>query len=119
MDRDLRRHLRDFHEVPESEVDDMLMERDALQGGQFWLGGMDEPFFEPETPDPFQTYQGPIIPNDDQDMKPIDPRLISMDNPFDLHKMSLLDAEEAELDKEMGLDELKTWNAQNGLPYGA
>ncbi|PSN69976.1 hypothetical protein BS50DRAFT_547776 [Corynespora cassiicola Philippines] len=43
MDRDLRRHLRSsVHNLSEEAVEEMIRDRDAISGGQFWIGGLDE-----------------------------------------------------------------------------
>ncbi|KAF2192769.1 hypothetical protein K469DRAFT_481390, partial [Zopfia rhizophila CBS 207.26] len=41
-DYDLRQHLRAAHHLLPETIDEMVMERDALQGGHFWVGGYEE-----------------------------------------------------------------------------
>lgn len=42
-DRDLRRHLRSpQHALADAHIDELLLERDAVAGGQFWIGGLDD-----------------------------------------------------------------------------
>ena len=40
-DYDLEVHLKTAHWLPEEEIKGMIAERDALQGGPFWIGGED------------------------------------------------------------------------------
>ncbi|CAI6335889.1 unnamed protein product [Periconia digitata] len=58
-DRDLRRHLRSpLHKLSDSQIDELILERDAATGGQFWIGGLDHPFHDsgllsyPDSTDP-------------------------------------------------------------------
>lgn len=127
---DLKRHLVAVHEWNDDELNDSIIERDALSGGQFWIGGRDQPVFEsaessiPQTPDPLMLppnpyqngFKSPFLSTDLEDMKPIDPRLSGEHIPFESLKLSLVDEEEASMDEEMGLSELQTWNALHGLP---
>ncbi|CAO2657449.1 Nn.00g035750.m01.CDS01 [Neocucurbitaria sp. VM-36] len=124
MDRDLRRHLRAAHNIPEDEVEEMIQERDAMTGGQFWIGGLDESMnmFEstepsmPQTPAPFFTDDGvPLMSNVDGQPKSIHPHFGFFDQQFD--HLSLLN-EEAEMDMAMGLANLApASNVQEGLQW--
>jgi uncharacterized Zn-finger protein len=130
---DLKRHLAAVHELNDVELNEAIIERDALAGGQFWIGGRDMPVFDsadssiPQTPDPLMLppnpYQddlkSPYLSTQMEDTKPIDPRLTGEQipfEPFESFKLSLVDEEEAAMDEEMGLGELQTWNALHGLP---
>jgi general transcription factor IIIA len=128
MDRDLRRHLSSTHKMSDVEIEEKIIERDALQGGPFWIGGMDgaelamlestEPSV-PQTPDLFADEEEKpsmrsFMRKDDQDFKPIDPMLLG--DPLDPFSLSLYDADEAAMDKEMGLGALETYDIQHGLP---
>jgi len=110
MDRDLRRHLRAEHNISEDEVEEMIQERDAVSGGQFWIGGFDDSMnmFDsatpsmPETPAPyFIEGTAPMLPY--PDTKNTDLPHGFFDQQFD--HLSLLN-EEAELDTQMGLGNL-------------
>ena len=121
MDRDLRRHLRSAHAVPEDEIAEMIQERDAMSGGQFWIGGFDEQMnmFEstepsmPQTPLPhFMSGGVPLQYGVDQP-KSIDPQFSFFDPQFDDN--SWLN-EEAEMDMAMGLNGLPAaMDVQEGL----
>ncbi|KAH9868615.1 hypothetical protein J1614_007687 [Plenodomus biglobosus] len=125
MDRDLRRHLRAAHHIPDDEVEEMIIQRNAMTGGQFWIGGLDEsiPMFDsaepsmPQTPTPYFTTAAmpPLLPTDANAMaKAPEPHFAYFDNQFD--HLSLLNGEEAEMDMAMGLAELgPATDAQDGL----
>ncbi|KAH7402497.1 hypothetical protein BKA66DRAFT_517791 [Pyrenochaeta sp. MPI-SDFR-AT-0127] len=113
MDRDLRRHLRAAHNIPEEDVDEMIRERDAIAGGQFWIGGIDEQtnMFDsaepsmPQTPMPYFVEGAmPLPPITEGQTKHADQPFGYFDQQFD--HMSLLN-EDAEMDMAMGL---------NGIP---
>ena len=123
MDRDLRRHLRSTHSLSEAEVEEMMQEREAIAGGRFWIGGLDEHMdtFEsaepsvPPTPAPYYTQGGVPLPSGGEYAIAIDPRLGYFDQQFD--DMALLD-EDAEMDKVMGLDALPAaLDIQHGLAW--
>ncbi|KAF2709472.1 hypothetical protein K504DRAFT_467436 [Pleomassaria siparia CBS 279.74] len=114
MDRDLRRHLRATHKWTDELIEEKILEREAIAGGQFWIGGFKDPVFDsvessiPQTPVPYhvdgampmqQTWNGDV-------QKAIDPQLqtgaFSLDN-FDW-SMPMFGAVEADLDREMRLD---------------
>ena len=125
MDRDLRRHLRAAHSVPEDEVDEMIRERDAMTGGQFWIGGLDESInmFDsaepsmPQTPAPYFTDGGiPLMSNNGGQRKAMDQQFSAyFDHRFD--HLSLLN-EDAEMDKAMGLGDLApATDVQEGLQW--
>jgi general transcription factor IIIA len=125
MDRDLRRHLRAEHKVPEDEINDMIVERDALAGGQFWMGGLDEPMglFDPGMFDPGVFDSGdPSMPQtpvtsmpmpyyNGEHSKTADPQPGFFDR---FHPLLL--GEEAQLDLAMGLEGLApATQVQEGL----
>jgi len=68
MDRDLKRHLKAEHEFTDADVQAALLERNATNGGPFWIGGLNDQesmsMFEsvepsmPQTPMPYFTEQG-------------------------------------------------------------
>lgn len=123
MDRDLRRHLRATHTIADDDIEEMIRERDALAGGQFWIGGLDESvdMFDsvepsmPHTPSPYLVDGAMSLPATfDAQMKPIDPRYF--DGQFD--GLPLVN-EEAQLDMEMGLGALApAADVQQGLQWG-
>ncbi|KAF2021856.1 hypothetical protein BU24DRAFT_446777 [Aaosphaeria arxii CBS 175.79] len=106
MDRDLKRHLRSAeHNLSDAEVEEMIRERDALTGGEFWIGGLDqEPLFEstdpsvPQTPNPFQDIDAFTHAAFDDQYDAIDPALDTIGGLKDL----VFD-EDAALDEDMGL----------------
>lgn len=124
--RDLRRHLRAAHNVPEEDADEMIRERDATTGGQFWIGGIDEPMdmFEsaepsmPQTPMPyFLDGVMPLPPIAEGQSKHVDQPFGFFDQQFD--HLSLLN-EDAEMDMAMGLDGLPAaTDIQEGLGWDA
>ncbi|KAF2691556.1 zinc finger protein 585A [Lentithecium fluviatile CBS 122367] len=95
-DQDLRRHLLAEHDIPEAEGQEMILERDAMTGGQFWIGGLDEQMFEstepsmPQTPMPYFENQDPFSGVFDSN----------------LNEFEMMDVEGAELDAAMGLGDL-------------
>lgn len=120
MDRDLRRHLRSVHKWEDPEITEKMLERDALQGGEFWVRRSDDLVFDsadtsiPQTPDLSQDAAGnPLARGFDESH--IDPALGA---PLAQMKLaSVAEAEEeAQMDMEMGLGALQTWNMENGLP---
>jgi general transcription factor IIIA len=124
MDRDLRRHLRATHNISDDDIEEMIRERDALAGGQFWIGGLDDTMgmFDsaepsmPQTPAPyFVDGAMPLPSNIDVQMKPIDPNVSYFDQQFD--DLSLLN-EDAEMDLAMGLSSLApATDVQEGLQW--
>ncbi|KAI4653895.1 hypothetical protein J4E93_001663 [Alternaria ventricosa] len=110
MDRDLRRHLLAEHYMPEDEIEEMLRERDAVSGGQFWIGGFDDSLSMldsatpsmPETPAPYLTEGNmPMLPY--SDFKSMDGQNAFFDQQFD--QLSLM-KDNAEMDMAMGLSHL-------------
>lgn len=123
MDRDLRRHLRAAHEMSEEAVEGMITERDALTGGQFWIGGLDEPMSMFDSTEPSVPQTPYYI---DQPMGMLDGvEAYAKGNEaqhgfFDpqLGDLPMFDAEEAEMDAAMGLDTLApAVDAQEGLHW--
>jgi general transcription factor IIIA len=120
MDRDLRRHLRAVHHISEDEIEEMIAERDALTGGQFWIGGLDESLsiFEstepsmPQTPVPY--FINSALPPPlgvGGEAKLLDQQLSFFD------RMRLFD-EEAQMDVAMGLGDLApAEDVQQGLQW--
>ncbi|RMZ72331.1 c2h2 transcription factor [Pyrenophora seminiperda CCB06] len=122
MDRDLRRHLRAEHSISEDDIEEMIQERDAVSGGQFWIGGFDESvnMFDsatpsmPETPAPYSV-EGTVPTPSYPDTKNMDTPHGFFDQQF--HHLSLLN-EEADLDMQMGLENLApAVNPQAGLQW--
>lgn len=124
MDRDLRRHLRAAHNMSEDEAEEAITERDALTGGQFWIGGLDDPMgmldsvepSMPQTPAPYFVDGGMTFPqNMEGQGKGVDPRFNMFDQQFD--GLSLL-KEDQEMDLAMGLDDLApATDIQEGLQW--
>jgi general transcription factor IIIA len=124
MDRDLRRHLRAAHNLSDADATDLIRERDALAGGQFWIGGLDPDPLDLFSADPSmpQTPAGPYYPSplpgsakSHSHSQALDPRLGFFDQRFD--DLSLL-AEDADMDAAMGLGELPpAVDAQQGLQW--
>ncbi|KAJ4374069.1 hypothetical protein N0V83_002808 [Neocucurbitaria cava] len=121
MDRDLRRHLRAAHNIPEDDVEEMIQERDAMTGGQFWIGGVEDPMnmFEstepsmPQTPAPY--FAEAMMPDVEGQSKSMNPQFGYFDQQFD--DLSMLN-EEAEMDMAMGLtDVAPASNVQEGLQW--
>lgn len=126
MDRDLRRHLHAAHNLPDDAIEELIAERDALSGGQFWIGGLDESdtfssmgLFDSADPSMPQT---PIAPYYVEGAMPPPPPLMMPHNPADPSKtlneaqfpffndekfqdLALLQEDE-ELDLQMGLGDL-------------
>ncbi|KAF2476229.1 uncharacterized protein BDR25DRAFT_252102, partial [Lindgomyces ingoldianus] len=79
MDRDLRRHLRGVdHKLSDEEIEERIAERDALQGGPFWIGGLDGDDMLSHPFDPtLSQYQSPYMtPSLSQSQTPyLDPDL--------------------------------------------
>lgn len=125
MDRDLRRHMRAVHDTPEEELEAMIQERDAMTGGQFWIGGLDDGSMNasdsadpsmPHTPAPyFVDGSMPLPTGTDSYMKPMESHYDFLgNNQFD--PFSLLTNEDTEMDMAMGLDDLApATNVQEGL----
>ncbi|KAF1838782.1 hypothetical protein BDW02DRAFT_488163 [Decorospora gaudefroyi] len=125
MDRDLRRHLRAEHNIPEDEVEEMVKERDALTGGQFWIGGFNDGFNDPmnmfdsatpsmpQTPAPYSAEGAvPMLPYEHQP-KSLGPHNGYFDQQF--NHLSLAN-EDLEMDMAMGLGDLApAVDAQEGL----
>jgi general transcription factor IIIA len=112
MDRDLRRHLRATHKWSEELIEEKILEREALAGGQFWIGGMHEPMFDsPQTPAPYSVDHA--MQHIGEDYKLIDPQLQlgPLDRPFD---WDMFGQEEVEMDAAMGLDGFPAVDVHDG-----
>ncbi|KAF1945081.1 hypothetical protein EJ02DRAFT_451916 [Clathrospora elynae] len=112
MDRDLRRHLRAEHNIPENEVEEMIQERDALTGGQFWIGGFDDSLCMldsatpslPQTPAPYFIDNAmQMLPYTAGQPKNLDPQSGFFGQQFD-HMSSL--NPDADMGMAMGLTDL-------------
>lgn len=112
-DRDVRRHLAAVHHLSGDEIATMLLMRDAMTGGQFWIGGLEdneptsmfsstEPSV-PQTPMPFFT-EPPSLVMPDVNQKSIQEPFAPFDPSLD--NASMFDAEAAEMDAAMGLGDL-------------
>lgn len=133
LDRDLRRHLKAVHKLEPTEIEEKILERNALEGGQFWVDHS-EPMFDsadtsmPQTPDPFlpsdPLFQGPNGTYHDPSNLSLGhpyykPSHLSLETPLDqLTLVAADDDEEAALDEQMGLQHLQEWNVLHGLPPG-
>jgi general transcription factor IIIA len=115
MDRDLRRHLRATHNIPDDDIEEMIRERDALTGGQFWIGGLEDPMgmFDsvepsmPQTPAPY--FVEGAMPSEKSG------QMGFFDSQFD--GLSLLN-EDAEMDLAMGLGGMApATDVQEGLQW--
>ncbi|KAF2659227.1 hypothetical protein K491DRAFT_766147 [Lophiostoma macrostomum CBS 122681] len=130
LDRDLRRHLRSKeHGLDAVTIDEMILERNARQGGNFWVGGADQLMPEstepsvPQTPQLLQDLNAMnnAMPYTDEDFKPLDSHL-SLGEPADFQKLSLHQQEDddenefAKMDADMGLANLEPVDASYGLP---
>jgi uncharacterized C2H2 Zn-finger protein len=118
QDRDLRRHLRAVHELDEAEITERILERNALEGGEFWVRHGEDLLFESADTSiaPTPDYQGSMVPENygGFNFGYHDPAL---ETPFGEMKLaSLAEEDEAGLDMEMGFDALQAWNTENGLP---
>lgn len=121
MDRDLRRHLRATHNIADDGIEEMIRERDALTGGQFWIGGLEdgtgmfdsvEPSM-PQTPAPY--FVEGAMPLPDDQMKSVHPLMGFFDQHFD--DLNLLN-KDAEMDLAMGLGDLApVTDVQEGLQW--
>ncbi|USP82481.1 hypothetical protein yc1106_09755 [Curvularia clavata] len=122
LDRDLRRHLRAEHNLPEDQIEERILERDAMTGGQFWIGGYDESLNQafldsatpsmPQTPGPYFTDGAAALPCHDAKGGA---GMLTPTHQFD--HLSLL-AEEAEMDAQMGLSGLPpALDAQTDLQW--
>lgn len=131
MDRDLRRHLRAAHNMTEDEVEEKILERDAMTGGQFWIGGLDDPMsmfdsVEPSMPHtpaaPYYVDGGMPLPlpmpsNVDDHMKGAEPQFNFFAQQF--HHLSMLN-DEADMDMAMGLGDIApATDAHEGLLWNA
>lgn len=134
-DRDLRRHMRSAaHDLSDEQIEELLRERAALSGGQFWIGGLDEfddgsngtfqqGFFDAASTDPSvpQTPAGlpySSVPQFGANAKGQvhDANNYFAHDPLEPFDLSLLDDEDAELDLAMGLSGLApATNVQDGL----
>lgn len=146
MDRDLRRHLRAAHHLPDDEIEELIMQRNALTGGPFWIGGLDDaqpgPLDSadpsmPQTPTPYFVHGAPLSMLDrDQDQTqtlpfgavsaaPTPPTKqqdsLSQYYNTQLHPLAMLDPDEdADLDLAMGLTGLGApLEAQDGTLWDA
>lgn len=123
MDRDLRRHMRATHNVPDDDLEEMIRERDALTGGQFWIGGAEDhtSMFDsvdtsmPQTPVPyFNDGSVPQMPYENGQMKSMGPPA----NFFGQFDDLSLANEDAEMDMAMGLGGLApAADVQEGLQW--
>ncbi|OAL56668.1 zinc finger protein 585A [Pyrenochaeta sp. DS3sAY3a] len=134
-EHNLRRHLCNApHHLPEQEVEDMIRERNATTGGQFWIGGLDDtvPMFDsaepsmPQTPMPMPYFTdtpgmpflgpGDAFPSAkngglQQQYGLFDPQLGGED-------LAMFLAEDAEMDRAMGLEGLEApVDAHEGLQW--
>ncbi|KAH3943625.1 hypothetical protein HBI56_011250 [Parastagonospora nodorum] len=124
MDRDLRRHLRATHNMADDDIEEMIRERDALTGGQFWIGGLEEDpasMFDsvepsmPQTPTPYFVEGAMPLPNDVDVQKQPRPQMGFFDAQFD--SLSLMN-EDAEMDMAMGLGGVApATDVQEGLQW--
>ncbi|KAG9187640.1 hypothetical protein G6011_05511 [Alternaria panax] len=118
MDRDLRRHLLAEHNIPEDEIEEMIQERDAVSGGQFWIGGFDDSMnmFDSATPSMPET-PAPYFMEGNTSMLPYpDPKGMDTHNGF-FDQLSLM-KDDAEMDMAMGLGHLPpAMDAQEGLQW--
>jgi hypothetical protein len=114
MDRDLKRHLRAEHSLPDAEIEEKIALRDALSGGQFWIGGLDDAGFADnlDSVDPSMP-QTPAVPYYvDGEMKAVDPSLdfFTSGGGFEDEEM---------MDREMGLVDLgPAMDISEGLGVG-
>ncbi|OCK74734.1 hypothetical protein K432DRAFT_409613 [Lepidopterella palustris CBS 459.81] len=101
-DYDLEIHLKATHWLPDEEVEvmmaEMVVERKALEGGPFWIGG-GETIYEEQyqglgEPASYQTPYGNDVDMEDQEA-------------------------ESALDREMGIAGLPAFDVRNGLPWPA
>jgi uncharacterized Zn-finger protein len=118
-DYDLRRHLHYAHKWEDHEITERILERDALQGGEFWVRHSDDFLIDsaepsiPQTPDIGQEADDFQLGGGIKDSH-IDPALQEQ-----LHQMKLpclVEEDEAQMDIEMGIGALQTWNMEHGLP---
>jgi general transcription factor IIIA len=125
IDRDLRRHMRATHNVPDDDLEEMIRDRDALTGGQFWIGGVDDQtsMFDsvdhsmPHTPVPyFNDGSAPqLLYGANGQMKPMGPPMNFFGQQFG--ELSLMN-EDAEMDMAMGLGDLApAADVQEGLQW--
>ncbi|KAF2030291.1 hypothetical protein EK21DRAFT_88990 [Setomelanomma holmii] len=125
MDRDLRRHLRATHNIAEDDIEAMILERDALTGGQFWIGGLNESMgvFDdsvepsmPQTPAPYFGQDTMAPPSHlESGVKGENSNTAFFGQQFD--HVSLLN-EDMEMDMAMGLGNLPpATDAQEGLQW--
>ncbi|KAF2110051.1 hypothetical protein BDV96DRAFT_584232 [Lophiotrema nucula] len=120
-------HLTDFHKLAEEEIEYMLEERrekQALEGGQFWVGGLDDSAdmstlqsiqsSVPQTPMTFPSPsydQEPLFTSNGGSGTMFDPKFPSLGE-------TILDPvmeEEDEMDALMGLSNVPLANIHNGL----
>ena len=118
MDRDLRRHLRATHKWTDDQIEEKILEREALMGGQFWIGGLDDPMFDstytsiPQTPSAF--HMDPALQSNGEVQKEMDPQL-QLGLPDQPLEWSMIAAEEAEMDQAMGLDGFSNVDVLDGI----
>jgi general transcription factor IIIA len=116
---DVSRHLCAMHNYSTEEAEAAILERDAMTGGQFWIGGLDEPMFAdstepsmPQTPMPYFTDQSSAMQMQSGFTKPNDSLANVFDRSLDgliggaLDGLDAMDTEDAELDAAMGLSGL-------------
>lgn len=117
-DRDLVRHLRAEHAMSDDEIEEGIAERDALTGGQFWIGGLDDSmgYFDSVTPSMPET-PAHYFMDDGMHTTSFPMKGFGMqDHQFD--GLSLL-REHEEMDLAMGLGEVPpATDVQEGLQWG-
>jgi hypothetical protein len=111
-DYDLSVHLKAKHSFSDQEVSERILERDALQGGHFWIGGVDtgeEPYWNP--PADFGMYHLPLGGE-----MPIDPQLTPYESPQGYGADTAMEeaADMEAMDCEMGLTGMPAMNVRDG-----
>ncbi|KAF1958768.1 hypothetical protein CC80DRAFT_468472 [Byssothecium circinans] len=119
----LRRHLRSaVHNLPEVQIEEMILERNAATGGQFWMGGLDPSANESQS---YLDSADPSVPQTPMPyfMGDLQSQLVQAAGEYDLDKtpggnygmyppqigeadMHMFDDDGAEMDKMMGLGNL-------------
>ncbi|PVH95888.1 hypothetical protein DM02DRAFT_570495 [Periconia macrospinosa] len=134
--QDLRRHLRSqIHQLPDAQIDELILEREAMAGGQFWIGGLDPALNDadllsyadsadpsvPQTPLPH--FSGDHLNNMGYGAKPHDPNFGLFDPQMEIMPVFQdVDGDDddvgAEMDKMMGLSNLPpAVEAADGLQW--
>ncbi|KAJ4286132.1 hypothetical protein N0V90_013481 [Kalmusia sp. IMI 367209] len=104
-DRDLKRHMVTQHGYTDADCQTAILERDAENGGQFWIGGLEDydPFSTSGSTDP-SLPQTPMTYFDDQAMHVVDGGFNKMNdhNPFNIDPalvdVNMLDFNDTEID---------------------